>query len=198
MIKMELIEINTPERIQLEISNDRSKKVYSIGWLRNDTCQVVQGLLDTIDPSVFDGPTIKKTNYSLVEENRDLLCMIIAIAIYNYKHEFSKKVFRFIKSNTTAHELIALAFIVKKQIALWIIHYFQEGINKQRIAALIQSHADEQMKNLNRSLEKSNRDNEMEMQALAKQWQGIKEKLTTSIEANSKLPGNLKITQYAD
>ena len=133
---MDFAGVNIPEPVRIEIAPvNRRPRAFTIGLLRQDTCRVVQGLFEHVGKELLDLETAKATNYRLVEQHRGMLSMIIAIAMRNYKAEYSRKVKLLVENNTNGHELLALVYVVQRQTALFTVSHYLHELEMQKINA---------------------------------------------------------------
>jgi hypothetical protein len=199
---MELLSNTIPESIRIEISENTeklwpSKKVFTIGFLRRDTCEILEALFATIAENVLNAEHARQTKFALIEENRKILSMILAVAVFNFHAEYSKKVFRFIERNTTGHELLALIYLVKRQLALFVDQYCIDEINKYKIVSLLYIESEKQIEVAKQAFEKSKQDSEEMINRFNKQRRVEKQKLSDQIKQHSNKYSRLTIIHGA-
>jgi hypothetical protein len=148
---MNLLENKIPETLRIVIKKNETwydikqvEKVFHICFMWENTCSVLKKLFEALDESIWSLEAMKFTNYSLVEEKRRFLSIIIAIAVYNYKGQYSKKDFKFIVKHTTAEDLLTLIYTVKRQLAVYMLYYSINQVNLEKIREALKTQFDKE------------------------------------------------------
>jgi hypothetical protein len=185
-----------PETLTIEIENGSRKKVFRVGCLNKYTCEILNSLSDKIEPEILDSETAKRTNFELVEKNRKVLSMILAVAIENYKGTYSKKVARFIEQSTTAKELLALIYLIKKQAALFTANHYLDEVQTEQIGLELRLQFAMEAAQLNRVFQEHQKKEAEAIDKVNQLWKGEQERLRASIKEGMKHCTNLRITHY--
>lgn len=142
---MQLLENKIPDpiRITIEKNVDRyncrpGERTFYISFMREETCNILGKAFELIDQSIWSLDAMKITGFSFVEENRRLLSIIVAIAVYNYRGRYSKKDRRFISKHATAEDLLALIYLLKAKTAKFLIYHHIKQVNVQRLSEFLQ------------------------------------------------------------
>jgi hypothetical protein len=186
----------TPETLTIEIENRSRKKVFRVGYLNKQTCEILNSLFGKIEPEILDSDTAKRTNFELVEKNRKVLSMILAIAIENYKGNYSKKVARFIEQNTTAKELLALIYLIKKQAALFTASHYLDEVQTEQIGLELRQQFETEAAQLNNLFQEHQKKEAEAIEQVNQLWKGEQERLRASVKEGMKHCTNLRITHY--
>jgi hypothetical protein len=185
-----------PETLTIEIENKSRKKVFRVGCLNKQTCEILNSLFDKIEPEILDSETAKQTNFELVEKNRKVLSMILAVAIENYKGTYSKKVAKFIEQSTTAKELLALIYLIKKQAALFTANHYLDEVQTEQIGLELRLQFAMEAAQLNRVFQEHQKKEAEAIDKVNQLWKGEQERLRASIKEGMKHCTNLRITHY--
>jgi hypothetical protein len=185
-----------PETLTIEIENKSRKKVFRVGCLNVQTCEILNSLFDKIEPEILDSETAKQTNFELVEKNRKVLSMILAVAIENYKGTYSKKVAKFIEQSTTAKELLALIYLIKKQAALFTANHYLDEVQTEQIGLELRLQFAMEAAQLNRVFQEHQKKEAEAIDKVNQLWKGEQERLRASIKEGMKHCTNLRITHY--
>jgi hypothetical protein len=185
-----------PETLTIEIENKSRKKVFRVGCLNKQTCEILNSLFGKIGPEILDSDTAKRTNFELVEKNRRVLSMILAIAIENYKGTFSKKAARFIEQSTTAKELLALIYLIKKQGALFTANHYLDEAQTEQIGLELRLQFARESAKLNNLFQEHQKKEAEAIDTVNQLWKGEQERLRASIKEGMKHCTNLRITHY--
>jgi hypothetical protein len=185
-----------PETLTIEIENRSRKKVFRVGCLNKQTCEILNSLFDKIGPEILDSETAKQTNFELVEKNRKVLSMILAVAIENYKGTYSKKVAKFIEQSTTAKELLALIYLIKKQAALFTANHYLDEAQSEQIGLELRLQFAMEAAQLNRVFQEHQKKEAEAIDKVNQLWKGEQERLRASIKEGMKHCTNLRITHY--
>jgi hypothetical protein len=185
-----------PETLTIEIENRSRKKVFRVGCLNKQTCEILNSLFGKIEPEILDSDTAKRTSFELVETNRKVLSMILAVAIENYKGTYSKKVARFIGQSTTAKELLALTYLIKKQAALFTANHYLDEVQTEQIGLELRQQFETEAAQLNNLFQEHQKKEAEAIEQVNQLWKGEQERLRASIKEGMKHCTNLRIIHY--